>query len=141
MLIIKIYFRLNVNIWYLQVALLFWVNCVCTSMLSHVQLFVTLCHKGSSLHGIFQARILEWVAISFSRGSSLGPHVTKRLLCPWNFPGKNTGVGCHFLLQGIFPTEGSNLSLLCHLHCRQILYTLSYWGLTYINTNEYMSII
>ena len=26
--------------------------------------------------------------------------------CPWNFPGKNTGVGCHFLLQGIFPTQG-----------------------------------
>ena len=35
-----------------------------------------------------------------------------RLLCPWNFPGKNTGVGCHFLLPGIFPTQGSNLSLL-----------------------------
>ena len=30
-----------------------------------------------------------------------------RLLCPWNFPGKNTGGGCHFLLQGIFPTQGS----------------------------------
>ena len=30
------------------------------------------------------------------------------LLCPWDFPGKNTGVGCHFLLQGIFPTQGSN---------------------------------
>ena len=29
-----------------------------------------------------------------------------RLLCPWNFPGKNTGEGCHFLLQGIFPTQG-----------------------------------
>ena len=28
-----------------------------------------------------------------------------RLLCPWNFPGKNTGVGCHFLCQGIFPTQ------------------------------------
>ena len=27
------------------------------------------------------------------------------LLCPWNFPGKNTGAGCHFLLQGIFPTQ------------------------------------
>ena len=27
-----------------------------------------------------------------------------RLLCPWNFPGQNTGVSCHFLLQGIFPT-------------------------------------
>ena len=35
-------------------------------------------------------------------------------------PGKNTGVGCHFLLQGIFPTQGSNLHL---LHCRQILYS------------------
>ena len=37
-----------------------------------------------------------------------------RLLCPWGSPGspgKNTGVGCHLLLQGIFPTQGSNLSL------------------------------
>ena len=35
-----------------------------------------------------------------------------RLLCPWDFPGKNTGVGCHLLLQGIFPTQGLNLPLL-----------------------------
>ena len=35
-----------------------------------------------------------------------------RLLCPWNFPGKNTGVGCHFLLQGIFQTQGLNPHLL-----------------------------
>ena len=33
-----------------------------------------------------------------------------RLLCPWDFPGKNTGVGCRFLLQRIFPTHGSNPS-------------------------------
>ena len=32
-----------------------------------------------------------------------------RLFCSWNFPGKNTGVGCHILLQGIFPNQGSNL--------------------------------
>ena len=32
-----------------------------------------------------------------------------RLLCPWGFIGKNAGVGCHFLLQEIFPTQGSNL--------------------------------
>ena len=38
------------------------------------------------------------------------------------FPGKNTGVGCLFLLQGSFPTQGSNLGLLRLLHCRQILY-------------------
>ena len=45
-----------------------------------------------------------------------------RLLCPWDSPGKNTGVSCHFLLQGIFPTQGSNPGL---LHCRQTLYPLS----------------
>ena len=48
-----------------------------------------------------------------------------RFLCQWNFPGKNTGVGCHFLLQGIFPTQGSNPGL---LHCRHILYCLSHQG-------------
>ena len=40
-----------------------------------------------------------------------------RLLGPRNFPGKNTGVGCYFLLQVIFPTQGLNTSL---LHCRRI---------------------
>ena len=48
-----------------------------------------------------------------------------RLLGPWNSPDKNTGVGCHFLLQGIFPTQGLNLGL---LHCRQTHYHLSYQG-------------
>ena len=42
-----------------------------------------------------------------------------RLLCPWDSPGKNTRVGCHFLLQGIFPTQELNPGL---LHCRMILY-------------------
>ena len=46
--------------------------------------------------------------------NSLRPHRLQptRLLCPWDFPGKNTEVGCHFLLQGIFPTQGSNPCLL-----------------------------
>ena len=43
-------------------------------------------------------------------------------------PGKNTGVGCHALLQGIFPTQGSNPGL---PHCRQILYYLSHQGSSY----------
>ena len=43
-------------------------------------------------------------------------------LCPWDYPGKNTGMDCHFLLQGILPTQGSNPHLLCLMHCRQILY-------------------
>ena len=37
-------------------------------------------------------------------------------LCPWSFPGKNTGVGCHSLLQATFLTQSSNLHLLCLLH-------------------------
>ena len=49
--------------------------------------------------------------------------LVSRLLCPWASPGKNTGVGCHVLLEGIFPTQGLNLGL---LHCRQILYNLSF---------------
>ena len=49
---------------------------------------------------------------------SLGPHGLKptRLLCPWDCPDKNTGVGSHSLLQRIFQTQGLNLSLLCLLH-------------------------
>ena len=44
---------------------------------------------------------------------------------PWNSPGQNTGVGCLSLLQGIFPTQGSNPGL---PHCRRILYHLSHRG-------------
>ena len=45
---------------------------------------------------------------------------------PMDCLGKNTGVGCYFLLQGIFPTQGLNLCLLHLLHYRQILYPLSH---------------
>ena len=41
---------------------------------------------------------------------------TARLLCPWNFPGRNTEAGYHFLLEGIFPTQELILHLLCLLH-------------------------
>ena len=48
----------------------------------------------------------------------LRPHGLKlsRLLCPWDFPGKNTGEGYYFLRQGIFPTQGLNPGLLHFLH-------------------------
>ena len=51
--------------------------------------------------------------------------VTHKLYSPWNSPGQNTGVGSRSLLQGIFPTQGSNLGL---PHCRWILYQLSHQG-------------
>ena len=66
---------------------------------------------GSPIPGILQARTLEWVAISFSNAgkwkvkgkllSHIWPFATPwtRLLRPWDFPGKSTGVGCHCLLR------------------------------------------
>ena len=53
-----------------------------------------------------------------SSAVSLRPHGLQpsRLLCPWDFPGRNTGVGYHSLLQGIFPTQGLNLGFPRLLH-------------------------
>ena len=67
---------------------------------------------------------------------SLQPHGLQptRLLCPWNSPGMNTGMDCQSLLQGILPTQGTNLHL---LYCRQILYHLSHQG----SPNTYMFLI
>ena len=56
------------------------------------------------------------------QSNSLQPH---GLYSSWNSPGQNTGVGSLSLLQGIFPTQGSNPGL---PHCRQILYQLSLQG-------------
>ena len=66
-----------------------------------------------------------WFSCSIVSNSVTPWTVAHHLLCPWDSPGKNTGVGCHFLLQGIFLIQELNPSL---LHCRQILYQLSYLG-------------
>ena len=120
----------------------------------------------SSAHGISQARILKWVAIAFSRGSSQPKHKThiscigRWILYHWaissynnicvclvaqsyltlcdpmdcslpsssshgDSSGKNNAVSCYALLQGIFPTQGSNPGL---PNCRQFLYHLSHQG-------------
>ena len=56
---------------------------------------------------------IVWYVCSVARSCPTLFNSTKpaRLLCPWNFPGKNTGVGCHFLLQRIFLIQRSNLHL------------------------------
>ena len=51
-----------------------------------------------------------------------------RVLWSWNSPGKNIGVGCHFLLQGIFLTQGSNLHLPCLLHWQAVSLPVSHLG-------------
>ena len=136
--------------------------------------------SGSSVLGILQARILPWIAISFSRGFSLPrawtriSHLAGRFFtsepptseawlrgvctcvqwlqsCPTLFnpmgvsppgssvhsPGKNTGVGCHALLQGIFSTQGSNC-----IYCVSCIaggfffLPLSRWGSPYVVQNS-----
>ena len=62
---------------------------------------------------------------SMDLGLHAGLTTPARLLCPWDSSGKNVGVGCHFLLQGIFLTQGLNPGL---LHCRQTLNQLNYKG-------------
>ena len=63
---------------------------------------------------------LPWTPLAQSCPTLCYPveYSPRRLLCPWDFPGQNTGVGYHFLLQGIFPTQGLNPGL---PHCRQML--------------------
>ena len=67
-----------------------------------------------------------------------------RLLCPWDSPGKNAEVGCHFLLQGIFAAQESNLHLLCLLHWQEDSLTLAPPGKPIYsvsnNVNIYMAI-
>ena len=101
-----------------------------------LQLGLTLCvpmdcsWPGSSVHGILQARILEWVVMPSPRGSSQPMDQTRSPALqadslptePSGKP-KNTGVGSLSLLQWVFLTQESNWGL---LHCRQILYQLSY---------------
>ena len=85
-----------------------------------------------TVHGILRARILEWVAFPFSKRSSQ-PRDWTQVSCiaggslPAEPPGKpkNTGVGRLSLLQRIFLTQELNWGF---LHCRLILYQLSYQG-------------
>ena len=66
--------------------------------------------------------------------------VVPRLLCPWNFPGKDTGAGCHYLLQGIFrPRSQTNTSFISCIG-RQILYQVPPGKLLYLHTTSSLSI-
>ena len=69
------------------------------------------------LCGLYEGQLCVWVLSRSVMSDSLKPYgpQSTRLLCPWSASGMNTGVGCHALRQGIFPTQGLNL---CLLHLR-----------------------
>ena len=102
------------------------------------QLCLTICNpKEYTVHGILQARVLEWVAFPFSRGSSQPrdwtgvSSIAGRSFISWtSWEPKNNGVCILSLLQRIFPTQKSNRGL---LHCRWILYQLTY-QFCFVNT-------
>ena len=79
---------------------------MCVCVLSHVQLFVT-----------------TWTVVS-------------QAALPVDSPSKNTGVGSHFFLQGIFPTQGSNLCFQCLLHCLEDSFLLSHQENPYSNIRQ-----
>ena len=85
--------------------------CVCVCVYICVYMFVCVCACMCMLSRFNHGQLLAtlWTG---------APHA----LCPWDSPGKNTGVGCRTLLQGIFLTQGLNPCLLKILYCRWILY-------------------
>ena len=72
--------------------------CVCVHQRSQILLYINCCYC-----------LFAKLCLTLLRHHGLQP---AWLLCPWDFPGMNTSVGCHFLLQGIFPAQGLNPRLL-----------------------------
>ena len=85
----------------------------------------------AAISGVAKSRTrLKRLSSSSSSHSAVSDFLTPwKVACQsplsWDYPSKNTSVGYHFLLQGIFLTQGRNL---CLMHCRQILYPLSHQG-------------
>ena len=119
----------------------------CLHLSQHQSLFQWV-HALHQVAKVLKLQLQYWKVKSKSGNHSVMPDSMwlhglepARLLCPRNCPSKNTGVGCHALLQGIFLTQVSNSGL---LHCRQILYQLSYPGRFSFNispSSEYSELI
>ena len=77
-------------------------------------LLIACARSISQLRPLYRVCLLSCSVVS----DSLQPYglLSAKLLCPWDFQGKNTGVGCHALPQGLFPTQGWIVHLLCLLH-------------------------
>ena len=108
-------------------------------------LCINLAKLWSQLFNQILIYVLQWRCFYKSESvsclvmsDSLWPHGSwhTRLLCPWNSPEKNIGVGCHSLLQWIFLSQGSNPGL---PHCRQSFYCLSHQGSLQVSISQQFS--
>ena len=104
--------------------------CICLSLSLHTH---TYKHTQLLLLLLFSHWVMSKSFVTPLTVAVVGLQPT-RLLCPWDFPGENTGVGCRFLLQSIFLTQGSNPGL---QHCWQILYLWATREEFYISTCIY----
>ena len=97
-----------------------WQSSLCVLTWASLLIFSILIFSPSNLHQSYRMVVVLVV--------QLCPTLCNPMVCPWNSPGKNTGVGSLSLLQRIFLTQGLNPGL---LHCRHFLYHLSYQGSPY----------
>ena len=116
---------LNKEIWRVQHYFITRIKILSFNVLLLIQYSSTWkCYTSGDLLSFPNVSLLWVCSVKVAQScSTLQPHGLQptRLLCPWDSPGQNTGVGSHSLLQGIVLTQGSNT---CLLHCRQILYHL-----------------
>ena len=116
-----------------------WFSCVCPLMPSRSTYCLTWVSHTLDVGYLIMAAPAKRSSCSlpWTMGISSWPPLESHGLCnPWNSPHQNTGVGGLSLLQGVFPTQGWNLSL---LHCRRTLYHLNHQGSpTFSNIITYM---
>ena len=98
----------------------FHLTCIVSPTVSSIPRYKKCTHFLSMLSQTATGLEVKWSESCSVMSNSLQTH---GLYSPWNSPGQNTGVGSPYLLQGFFPTQGSNPSL---PHYRQILYQLSH---------------
>ena len=131
---------ISCNILYFKILFVWYENCSSCFLLTFIYMeylfpssyFQSVCVSKSEIGLLLTACIFILFIYPFSQSvfyvkvTQLCPTLCDpRFLCPWDFLFKNSGVGCHFLLQRIFLTQGLNPG---HPHCRQTVYSLSYQG-------------
>ena len=116
----------SITVMFLEVALKF-LACIALSYSQSLDSAIREAEKRTSYDGWLCVQVKVVCACSVA-SDSVQPRglQSARLLCLWNFPGQNTGMGCHFLLWGIFLTQGSNLHLLRLLHLQMSSLSLSH---------------
>ena len=121
-------------------------RCMCLNNVCFICfIFMEMMAVGGKWYSFLPAPIFSVCAQSLTRGQLFAAlrTVPARLLCSWDFPGKNTGVVCHFLLQGIFPNP--HLVCLLHWQTRSLPLappgkSLGYLSILYLSVLLYMGI-